>query len=213
VPVSRFHEGIVQIFSHRVNTATDLALVSPCYGVEVDVRDYDGRLRLTHDPFIQGEDLDEFLAGYHHAGIIFNTKCDGLESDIIRLAEKHAIENYWFLDTALPSLVKLAKAGIRNAAVRYSEFEPIEATLSFAGLVDWVWVDCFTYLPLNPRVWEQLRRHFKICIVSPELQRHGRARIGAYRAQLRDMPVDGVCTDFPEDWGSHMPDILALEAA
>jgi hypothetical protein len=202
----------LQIFSHRVNTAAGLASVSPCYGIEIDVRDYDGRLRLAHDPFIKGEDLDEFLADYRHAGIIFNTKCDGLESQIIRLAEKHAIQNYWFLDTALPTLVQLAKAGIRQTAVRFSEYEPLDAVLSFAGLVEWVWVDCFTRLPLNPDVWEQLRRNFKICIVSPELQRHGRAQIGVWRSHLSHMPVDGVCTDFPEDWASETA-VLAREAA
>ncbi|HXE63509.1 MAG TPA: hypothetical protein VN519_08200 [Bryobacteraceae bacterium] len=211
----------MQIFSHRVNTAAHLASVPPCYGVEVDVRDYDGCLRLAHDPFIKGEDLNEFLAGYRHAGIIFNTKCDGLESEIIGLARKHSIQNYWFLDTALPTLVQLAKAGIRQTAVRYSEYEPLEAVLPFAGLVEWVWVDCFTRLPLNPDVWKQLRRNFKICIVSPELQRHGRAQIGAWRSHLMNMPVDGVCTDFPEDWASRISvinegevsDVLAREAA
>lgn len=202
----------MQIFSHRVNTAADLAAVLPCYGIEVDVRDYDGCLRLAHDPFVKGEDLDEFLAGYRHAGIIFNTKCDGLENEIISLAEKHGIQNYWFLDTALPTLVKLAKAGIRQTAVRFSEYEPLEATLRFAGLVEWVWVDCFSHLPLNLFVWEQLRRSFKICIVSPELQRHGRAKIAAYRSLLRDMPADGVCTDFPEDWASQLA-VMAKEAA
>jgi len=201
----------LQIFSHRVNTAADLALVPSRYGVEVDVRDYDGRLRLAHDPFIRGEDFDEFLTGYRHAGIIFNTKCDGLEEEILRLAEKHSIRDYWFLDTALPTLVRLANSGITRTAVRFSEYEPLEATLRFAGLAEWVWVDCFTRLPLNPRVWAELRRNFKICIVSPELQRHGRAAIEDWRRLLANMPVDGVCTDFPEDWEFSVA--IASEAA
>jgi len=194
----------LQIYSHRVNTARDLARVPAQYGVEVDVRDYDGCLRLAHDPFVRGESLDEFLAGYRHGGIIFNTKCDGLEDEILRLAEKHSIRDFWFLDTALPTLVRLARAGMRQTAVRFSEYEPIEGALRFAGLADWVWVDCFTRLPLDEKIWAELKRHFKVCLVSPELQRHGRGAVATYKRMLGSMPIDGVCSDFPEDWAEDL---------
>ena len=84
-------------------------------------------------------------------------------------------------------------------AVRYSEYEPIEFALAFAGRARWVWVDCFTRLPLDRNTHRRLQEHFKICLVSPELQGHPRATIQAYRRQL-EAPVDAVCTDFPEDW-------------
>ena len=120
------------IISHRVNTIGDLAGVPANLGVEVDIRDYDGKLCLTHDSFAAGEDLDSFLATYRHSQIIFNTKCDGLEADILKLAKKHRVENYFFLDTALPTLVKLSSRGIRKAAVRFSEYEPLEFVMRFA---------------------------------------------------------------------------------
>jgi hypothetical protein len=132
----------------------------------------------------------------------FNTKCDGLEPHIAALADKYGIGNYFFLDTALPTLVKLSRAGIRKAAVRLSEYEPLDFAMRFAGLVDWVWVDCFTRLALDPRSYASIRKHFRICIVSPELQGHGRAAIGTYRELLRSMPPDAVCTDFPAEWSS-----------
>jgi hypothetical protein len=197
----------LQIFSHRVNTAAALAQTSSCFGVEVDVRDYEGCLRLAHDPYVCGEKLDDFLAGYRHNGIIFNTKCDGLEDEILSLAGKHSISNFWFLDTALPTLVKLARRGVRQTAVRFSEYEPLDLAMQFAGMVEWVWVDCFTRLPLDEQTWNELHRHFRICLVSPELQRHGKDAIADYRRALRDFPIDGVCTDHPEDW------TLALQQA
>lgn len=190
------------IISHRVNTIGELAGVPVELGVEVDIRDYDGRLCLTHDSFAAGEDLDSFLAAYRHSQIIFNTKSDGLETEILRLAGKHKVENYFFLDTALPTLVKLSRRGVRKAAVRFSEYEPIELALRFAGLVEWVWIDCFTRLPLDPGTYAALREHFRICIVSPELQGHGRSAIGDYRKCLYDMPPDAVCTDYPGDWST-----------
>lgn len=188
------------IIEHRVNTIEHLRRVPPERGIEVDVRDYAGELRLAHDPFLGGERLDDFLVEFRHAFIIFNTKCDGLVQPVLALAKKYNIANFFFLDLANPTLINLARRGERRIAVRFSEFEPLEFALAFAGLVRWVWVDCFTRLPLDAASYRQLRAHFKICLVSPEMQGHGRAKIQAYRQQLSQMPVDAVCTDFCEDW-------------
>ena len=89
---------------------------------------------------------------------------------------------------------------MHRVAVRYSEFEPVEFALAFAGQADWVWVDCFTHLPLNPETYRRLHDHFKICLVSPELQQHPREQIRLFREQLRSMPIDAVCTDYCHDW-------------
>jgi hypothetical protein len=188
------------IIDHRINSAGRLAQVPPRYGVEIDIRDYDGELRLVHDPFLSGERLEDYLSGYRHALCIFNVKCDGLEDRILDLARRHGVKNYFFLDCANPTLVKLARRGERNLAVRFSEFEPIESALAFAGRCDWVWVDRFSRLPLDPESYARLKQHFKLCLVSPELQGHGREAIPAYRRQLETMPVDAVCTDFCGDW-------------
>jgi hypothetical protein len=188
------------LIEHRVNTLEHLAQVPPERGIEVDVRDYDGELRLAHDPLETGERLADLLAEYHHALIVFNVKCDGLAGRIAALARRHGVEDYFFLDLANPSLINLARRGEARVAVRYSEFEPVEAALALAGQAGWVWVDCFTRLPLEPASYAALRPRFKLCLVSPELQKHPRERIAAFRAQLRDMPVDAVCTDYCEDW-------------
>jgi hypothetical protein len=188
------------IIDHRVNTRAQLARVSPEHGVEIDIRDYEGDLRLVHDPFLSGESLGDYLAQYRHAFCVFNVKCDGLEGRVLELARTHGVKDYFFLDCANPTLVKLARRGEKKLAVRYSEFEPLEGALAFAGKVDWVWVDCFTRLPLNRDSYASLKKHFKICLVSPELQGQGRAAISDYRRQLEGMPVDAVCTDFTDDW-------------
>lgn len=188
------------LIEHRVNTLAHLAHVPPERGVEIDVRDYDGDLCLVHDPLESGERLEDWLPAYRHALLIFNVKCDGLEGRLQALAARHGIENYFFLDVANPTLVGLVRRGERRVAVRFSEYEPIEFALAFAGHVDWCWVDCFTRLPLDPLTYARLKQHFRLCLVSPELQKHPRARIAAFREQLRPMPVDAVCTDYCEDW-------------
>jgi hypothetical protein len=188
------------LIEHRVNTLAHLARVPGERGIEVDVRDYEGELRLAHDPLESGERLDDLLAAFRHALVIFNVKCDGLEGRITALAARHRIENYFFLDVANPTLVGLARRGERRAAVRFSEYEPIEFALAFAGQVEWAWVDCFTRLPLEPENYARLREHFKICLVSPELQKHPREWIADFRVQLGPMPLDAVCSDYCEDW-------------
>lgn len=188
------------LIEHRVNTLEHLKRVPPERGIEVDIRDYDGELRLVHDPFLGGERLEDLLDAYRHAFIIFNTKCDGIAERVLTLAEKYHIENYFLLDLANPTLINLARQGARNIAVRYSEFEPIEFALAFAGQVEWVWVDCFTRLPLNPDSHRRLRQHFKLCLVSPEMQNHPRHTIQTFRKQLQSMPIDAVCSDYCEDW-------------
>ena len=47
-----------------------------------------------------------------------------------------------------------------------SEHEPLVFALKFKE-AEWVWVDCFTQLPLNNESYTQLKKHFKICLVSP----------------------------------------------
>lgn len=202
---------------HRVNTLEHLRRVPRHCGVEIDVRDYDGCLRLAHDPFCSGERLEPFLAEYQHALLIVNTKCDGLEQPILRLLRQYRVESFFFLDSTLPSLVKLARAGVHQTAVRFSEYEPVELALAFAGKAEWVWIDCFQEMPLRTDVYERLKRYFKLCLVSPELQRHPRERITSYRELLRNMPLDAVCTDHVGDWqqsgGTHLHDLLQNDAS
>jgi hypothetical protein len=188
------------LIHHRINTIQDLQKVPLDRGIEIDIREHGGEIGLAHDPFSEGETLDAFLRSYRHAFVVFNMKCDGLEQGVLRLAERHNISDFFFLDVSNPTLVQLVRGGERRVAVRYSEFEPIEFALAFAGLAEWVWVDCFTRLPLDRDSYERLHRHFKICLVSPELQRHDRRRIQDFRAQLGAMPCDAVCTDYCEDW-------------
>ena len=188
------------LIEHRVNTRDALARVPENRGIEIDVRDYDGELRCVHDPLLSGERLEDLLAGYRHALAIFNVKCDGLERRITEMAARHGVRNYFFLDVANPTLVQMVRRGVRQVAVRYSEFEPLEFALAYAGKADWVWIDCFTRLPLDAGIYARLKPHFRLCLVSPELQGHPRSMIADFRRQLRDLPIDAVCTDFCEDW-------------
>jgi hypothetical protein len=186
--------------AHRINSVQQLKNVPKDQGIELDIRAFENHLILHHDPFEKGELFEDLLKSYQHKFIILNTKCEGMEEAILELLAKYRITEYFFLDLSLPYLVKYANKGLKEIAIRYSEFEPIEFALAFAGKVDWVWVDCFTHLPLDDLSYQALKKHFKICIVSPELQGYGLNMIDTFKTQIADMQIDAVCTKRPDLW-------------
>jgi hypothetical protein len=186
--------------AHRINTIAQLQNTPVEYGVELDLRPDGNKIIIHHDPFAQGEDFEDWLKFYKHKFIILNTKAEGMEERVIALMEKYQISNYFFLDLSLPFLIKYMKKGVSKIAVRFSEFEPMEFVMKFAGKVEWVWVDCFTDLPLNQDNYTILKKHFKLCLVSPELQGFDVSRIQEFKNKLQDMPVDAVCTKRPDLW-------------
>ena len=135
--------------AHRINTISQLKETPKEYGIELDLRSQSDDIIIHHDPFQTGENFEEFLKHYNHKLIILNTKEEGLELRLLDLMNRHNITNFFFLDLSLPFLIKTMKQGVSDIAVRFSEFEPIEFVRKFKGKVDWVWIDCFTDLPLT----------------------------------------------------------------
>ena len=113
------------------------------------------------------------------------------------LCIQYGVKDYWLLDVEFPYLYRAARAGMKQMAVRYSEDESIETVLKYKGLVDWVWIDTNTKLPLDVNVVEQLKG-FKTCLVCPE--RWGRPQdIANYIAQMKQFHFqpDAVMTALP----------------
>jgi hypothetical protein len=197
----------MKLISHRRNTLQELASTPQKYGVEIDIRSFGAELILQHDPYVEGESLDSWIKFYKHGTLILNVKEEGLEERLIALMKAHNITDYFFLDQSFPYLMKFAKKGESRSAARFSEYESIETVLSLSGLVDWVWVDCFTHFPLTSEDAIKLKNaKFKLCLVSPELQgRNADIEIPQMIQILEDrsISVDAVCTKRPELWESN----------
>ena len=194
----------MKLIAHRRNTLGKLNDTPTQYGVEVDIRSLGDRLIMHHDPFVEGEPFDIWLAAYRHGTLILNVKEEGLEARLISLMRSRSIDDYFFLDQSFPFLIKWSKAGEHHCAVRVSEFESIETALTLAGKVDWVWVDSFTHFPLSGEDAKRLKRAgFKLCLVSPELQgRDAVTEIPQLATLLheRGIRADAVCTKRPDLW-------------
>lgn len=192
---------------HRLNSIAQLDQIRGTnWGAEIDIRshyDQPGSLHITHDPWTRGENLEKWLEAYAAINpdgtLVLNTKEDVLESRCIELLNKFGLKNYFFLDTALPTLVKWSvKLENPNFALRLSSFESAETVLKFAGKVKWVWVDCFDGKPMPRSVVDDLKSVFKICLVSPELQGMPLESID----QFMDLGnvADAICTKDPTKW-------------
>jgi hypothetical protein len=184
------------LIAHRVNTIEELEGLPYEYGVEIDLRDKDSRIILQHDPFKGGQDFEEYLQHYKHDLMILNVKSERIEHKAKDLLCKYRINNYFFLDSSFPMIHLLSSQGEKNIAVRFSEFEKIDTVFALKGKISWVWVDCFTSLPINKQTFLLLKNAgFKLCLVSPELQ--GREKdLVAYKNYLEKEQIsfDAVCT-------------------
>jgi hypothetical protein len=186
----------VEYIAHRINTIVELNKVPKEYGVEIDLRDFGDRLVLQHDPFMDGEDFEEYLKCYNHGTMILNIKSERIEYRVLALIKKYNIKKYFFLDCSFPMINLLSKEGEKNIALRFSEFEGIDTVLAMAGKVRWVWVDCFSKLPITAENYNILKEYdFKFCLVSPELQGQ-KEKLKSYKKYLEkeNIYIDAICT-------------------
>ncbi len=191
---------------HRINKISELANVETQNGVEIDLRsnvNVKSSLHLSHDAWTLGDSFsdwaDAFKARKISGPIILNTKEDGLESAAEDILKQRGISNYFFLDTALPTLVKHAVIQNNNKfALRISAYEPAVMATTFKNKIEWLWIDCFNGIPLNADEFAPLKSDFKICLVSPEL--HGQPTDTISKFQNLYLLADAICTKVPNLW-------------
>ncbi len=156
--------------AHRINSVESLKKIPRNLGVEVDLRDYHDRLVLAHDPFSNGDDFERYLKYFKHQFLVLNIKSERIEYRVLELLKKYRIKNYFFLDSSFPMIYALTKKRVRNIAVRFSEIESLNTVLALKKKVQWVWVDCFTKVPLTQKDYRILKKNqFKLCLTSPDL--------------------------------------------
>jgi len=173
----------LEIIIHRVNTISELQSINPKYGVEIDIRAWGSDLVLNHEPFSEGEKLENYLDEYCHGTLILNIKEAGIEDEVLRLVrERSRIKSYFLLDVEFPYLYGASRKGEKNIAIRFSEDESIETVKKYIGMLNWVWIDTNTKFPITKENKTTLD-NFKKCLVCPE--RWGRPEdIANYRQKM-----------------------------
>ncbi len=187
----------MEFIAHRINTVAELRQLDNRYGVELDLRDdLNGRIYIQHNPFEPGEDFEDYLKEYHHGTMILNVKSERIELKILELLKQYNIKEYFFLDSSFPMIKLLSDQGEYNIALRFSELEGLDTIRNMAGKAKWVWVDCFTKLPITHENYLELKElGYKLCMVSPELEAQPE-KIELYRDYLKreKIEMDAICT-------------------
>lgn len=187
----------MEFIAHRINTVEELKKLPFEYGVELDLRDdLNGRIYIQHNPFEAGEDFEEYLKEYHHGTMILNIKSERIEHKVLEMIAKYDVKSYFFLDSSFPMIKLLTDIGEKNIALRFSEFEGLDTIRNMAGKATWIWVDCFTRLPINKDSYAELKSlGYKLCMVSPELEGQPE-KLEEYKQFLEqnEIVMDAVCT-------------------
>ena len=187
----------MEYIAHRINTVEELRNLPREYGVELDLRDsLDGRIYIQHNPFEPGEDFEDYLKEYHHGTMILNVKSERIELKILEMLPRYDVKSYFFLDSSFPMIYLLSKQGENNTALRISEFEGMDTVRNMRGRANWIWVDCFSKIPIGKSEFDELKSWgYKLCFVSPELE--GRPEdLEKYAKAIKaaGMEFDAVCT-------------------
>lgn len=187
----------MEYIAHRINTIDELRQLSAEYGVELDLRDnLDGEIYIQHNPFEPGDSFEDYLKEYHHGTMILNIKSERIEHKVLELLKKYQITQYFFLDSSFPMIKLLSDQGERNIALRFSELEGLDTIRNMAGKALWIWVDCFTRLPITQESYLELKElGYRLCMVSPELEGQPE-KLLEYKKFLTDNQIvmDAVCT-------------------
>ena len=156
--------------AHRINTSDVLNSIPSNFGVELDLRDRDDTIIISHDPFSSGESFENYLNAYNHQLLVLNIKSERLEVKVVELLNKKNIGNYFFLDSTIPVMAFLSKICDKKIASRHSIYEPIEMSRALKNICRWVWVDCINGIQISKDDFHELKNlGYKICIVSPDL--------------------------------------------
>lgn len=177
---------------HRVNTIHELSKIDKNSGVEIDLRNYENRIILSHDPGKNGEDFGQYIKNYNHKLLIANVKEAGIELKIINELEKHKIINFFLLDVEFPFLLKNFEKYGEFLSLRFSKYESIETLKYFIGKVSWVWIDTYSDFHLNYDI-ANILKEYKICMVSPSRWEQGN-KLNYYLNKLSEfnLNVDAV---------------------
>lgn len=173
------------------------------YGIESDVRDYMGKLVISHniadDSCQKAEEVFGWFRQFNN-NLCFavNIKADGLKGLLKDCIEKYGIENYFLFDMSVPQMVEFREMGLRYFT-RQSEVEKTPCLYEGAA---GVWVDGFWSAEwiTEELVGGHIDAGKEVCLVSPEL--HGR-EYRSFWQMVRRWQIDKskllLCTDYPNE--------------
>ena len=164
------HRGLWAEADERNTLAAFRGAFANGWGVELDVRDLDGALVISHDPPAAGALAFGAVVDAGCPGpIAVNVKSDGLEAMIADTLRDVDPARWFAFDMSVPDTLRYARAGLPYFS-RHSDVEPEPAL--YDGSCG-VWLDDFAGgFVTQARIAAHLDAGKHVAVVSPEL--HGR---------------------------------------
>lgn len=168
------------------------------WGIETDVRDYCGKLVISHDIGSKESPLlTDAFSMYREVGadsfLAINIKADGIQRPLVYELEKYGIVNYAVFDMSIPEQVIYRKMNI-PFLTRQSEIEVCPIMYDDAA---GVWMDEWEKGWIEEQiVLEHLRKGKMVGVISPEI--HDRDYHALWEC-LKKIDSDRLflCTDIP----------------
>lgn len=197
------HRGLWKSLDERNTAVAFERSFAKGFGLETDLRDFNGDIYISHDVPINKKSImrfSEFLDIYNDfkedLSIALNIKSDGLQLKMKEILEKNDIENYRLFDMSIPDQ-KITNDYQLKFLTRLSDLEqkPIMHQESKG-----IWLDSFFSLWYNPALIESyLKNNKEVWIVSPEL--HNRNYHEMWKDLKSELNITSknlyLCTDHP----------------
>ncbi len=174
------------------------------YGVETDIRDYNGEIVISHgmptNRKVLLSRLFDIYNGIHLDNLLaLNIKADGLQKKLKVLIEKYNIKNYFLFDMSIPEMVCYKSEKMRF----YTRQSDIESECVMYKYADGVWIDGF--FEYSWLTFELIVNHIDngkfVSIVSPDI--HGQDKNNLWRMikenNLYKYDRLMLCTDYPDE--------------
>ena len=173
------------------------------FGTELDLRDLNNKLVVSHDPpgiaALVAEEMFEIHRRLNPTlTLALNIKSDGLQRLLLDQIDRFEVRDCFVFDMSVPDSIHWIRAGVPYFT-RHSDVEEQPALYSQAS---GVWLDAF-----HSDWWDAdvVCRHVsagkRVCIVSPELHRREHRRVWDLLGKS-NVPTDEqvmLCTDHPEE--------------
>lgn len=170
------------------------------FGTETDIRDYKGKLVVSHDiPNENAIMFDQVLELYckydKNIYLALNIKADGLQEELRRALDNYDITNYFVFDMSVPEGIKYSN----NNFITFTRESEYEQLPSFYDIANGVWIDCFNHDWIDEDVIVKHLNHNKlVCIVSPDLHCRNYLDVWQKYKKLTKYRNFFLCTDYPK---------------
>ena len=190
------HRGFWRKKSEQNTIDSFLLAIDHGFGIEVDVRDHNAELVISHDYATKDSPrLIELLREVNGTQnmIALNIKSDGIFLELKSILDNLNIQNYFCFDMSIPQQVQYQRNGLNWYSRISDQIEEKSVNQASMG----IWLDAFDHDWWSKDCLLDLQKSKRLCIVSPEL--HGRNhKYTWHKMKSITMNSDNmICTDLP----------------